>query len=47
VDGVERQGKLILMELEAIEPELFFRADAAAPGRFAAAVQAICLRDRG
>lgn len=38
VDGVEVAGKLVLLELELIEPELFLRLDPAAPERFAAAV---------
>ena len=39
VDGVARDGGLVLMELELIEPVLFFGADAGAPGRFAEALQ--------
>ena len=39
VDGVEIDGRLVLMELEAIEPELFL--DDAAAGRFAAAIHEI------
>lgn len=35
VDGVERGGRLILMEMELIEPVLYFEADPGAAGRFA------------
>ncbi len=35
VDGVERGGRLILMEMELIEPVLYFEADPAAASRFA------------
>ncbi len=35
VDGIERNGLFFLMELELIEPFLFFGYDADAPGRFA------------
>lgn len=35
VDGVVHDSQFLLMELEVIEPELFFRADPEAPGRFA------------
>jgi len=38
VDGVERAGRLVLMELELIEPVLYFGAAAAAPDRFASAL---------
>ncbi len=38
VDGVEVAGKLLLMELEMIEPSLFFETHADAPERFARAV---------
>ncbi len=38
VDGVVSQGQLLLMELEVVEPELFFRIDPAAPARFADAL---------
>jgi glutathione synthase/RimK-type ligase-like ATP-grasp enzyme len=41
VDGVERDGKLVLMELELVEPHLFLEDDADAPGRFAKALAAI------
>jgi glutathione synthase/RimK-type ligase-like ATP-grasp enzyme len=40
VDGVVVDGRLLLMELEAVEPELFFRYDSRAAGRFADALQA-------
>lgn len=38
VDAVELDGRLHLMELEVVEPELFFRHDPAAPARFADAL---------
>jgi len=38
VDGVERNGQLVLMELELIEPHLFLGWDAGAPARLAAAL---------
>jgi glutathione synthase/RimK-type ligase-like ATP-grasp enzyme len=38
VDAVEWQGRLHLMELEVVEPELFFRHEPRAPGRFADAL---------
>lgn len=38
VDGVERGGQFVLIELELIEPALFLGADAAAPARFADAI---------
>ncbi len=38
VDGVVRDGQLLLMELEVVEPELFFRADPDASGRFSEAL---------
>lgn len=46
VDGVvaeasDGQPALVLMELEALEPELFFRTDAGAPARFAMATAAL------
>ena len=43
VDGVDAQGKLMVMELEMIEPELFLRAHPDAPGRFAMAIEQILL----
>lgn len=38
VDGVIRDGQLILMELELLEPELFLELDKDAPARFASAI---------
>ncbi len=38
VDGIERSNILILMELELIEPHLFFELNAQAPTRFANAL---------
>ena len=38
VDGVERDGRLMLMELELTEPSLFFALDSGAAGRFADAL---------
>ncbi|MBN2503299.1 MAG: hypothetical protein JXB38_21155 [Anaerolineales bacterium] len=38
VDGVEVDGKLVLMELELIEPYLFLEKHPAAPDRFAEAI---------
>jgi glutathione synthase/RimK-type ligase-like ATP-grasp enzyme len=38
VDVIERDGKLLLMELELIEPHLFFEQDPAAASRFADAL---------
>lgn len=38
VDGIERDGIFFLMELELIEPFLFFGYDSAAPARFAHAL---------
>ena len=38
VDTVEWEGKLHLMELELVEPELFFRHEPRAPARFADAL---------
>ncbi len=40
VDGVHHEGRFCLMELEAVEPEMYLRHDARAPARFAAAVAA-------
>jgi hypothetical protein len=40
VDGVERDGRLVLMELELIEPHLFLGWDADATGRLAVALGA-------
>lgn len=39
VDGVERDGRLVLMELELIEPHLFLGWDAPAAGRLARALR--------
>jgi hypothetical protein len=44
VDGVERDGRLVLMELELIEPHLFLGWDPSAPGRLAAALGALITR---
>lgn len=38
VDVIERDGKLLLMELELVEPHLFFEQDPAAASRFADAL---------
>jgi hypothetical protein len=40
VDGCMVRDDFMLMELELIEPTLFFHADPAAPDRFAEALQA-------
>lgn len=40
VDACQVDGTLVLMELELIEPTLFFHADAGAPARFAEALRA-------
>ena len=39
VDGVERAGRLVLMELELIEPHLFLGWDTSAAGRLARALR--------
>ena len=39
VDGVEREGRLVLMELELIEPHLFLGWDAEAADRLARAIR--------
>jgi len=39
VDGVEREGRLVLMELELIEPHLFLGWDTDAAGRLARAIR--------
>ena len=44
VDGVERDGGLMLMELELIEPHLFLGWDADATGRLAVALGALVTR---
>jgi glutathione synthase/RimK-type ligase-like ATP-grasp enzyme len=41
VDGVESGGRLVLMEMELIEPVLYFGAEPAAADRFAAAALAL------
>jgi glutathione synthase/RimK-type ligase-like ATP-grasp enzyme len=38
VDGIEVEGRLMLMEVELIEPDLFLESDPEAPARFAAAL---------
>jgi hypothetical protein len=38
VDGVVVDARLLLMELELVEPELFFRFEPSAPARFADAL---------
>lgn len=38
VDGIDRNGTLVITELELIEPELFLRASTQAPQRFAEAL---------
>jgi len=38
VDGVEEEGRLVLMELECVEPNLFFEHDVQAARRFADAL---------
>jgi glutathione synthase/RimK-type ligase-like ATP-grasp enzyme len=38
VDGIDRNGLLTVMELELIEPHLFFELDAGSPQRFANAL---------
>jgi glutathione synthase/RimK-type ligase-like ATP-grasp enzyme len=43
VDGVERGGQFLLMELELIEPALFLTLATAAADRFADAIAARCL----
>ena len=40
VDGCVVDGKLLLMELEMLEPSLFLLQDDASPGRFADAIEA-------
>ena len=39
MDACDERGTLVLMELELIEPTLFFHADSAAAGRFAEALR--------
>ncbi len=38
VDGVNSNGRFVLIELELIEPQLFLKIDTAAPRRFAEAI---------
>jgi hypothetical protein len=45
VDGVERDGRLLLMELELTEPSLFLDRDVHAPRRFADAIANVTARD--
>jgi len=47
VDGVERDGRLLLMELELIEPVLYFGAAPGAADRFAGACLRLLAGDRG
>jgi glutathione synthase/RimK-type ligase-like ATP-grasp enzyme len=42
VDGVNSAGRLVLIELELIEPQLFLKMAAAAPQRFAEAIRLFC-----
>jgi len=44
VDGVEREGRLVLMELELIEPHLFLGWDDGAAGRLAGGLLALLAR---
>src|SRR5256886_12193111 len=44
VDGVERDGRLMLMELELIEPHLFLGWDTDAPARLAGGLGAFVTR---
>jgi glutathione synthase/RimK-type ligase-like ATP-grasp enzyme len=39
IDGVERSGKLLLMEAECVDPYLYFELDAAAPHAFAVSLE--------
>ncbi|MEM9405303.1 MAG: hypothetical protein AAGA81_04630 [Acidobacteriota bacterium] len=39
IDGVDRDGRLLLVEAELIEPQLFLRLDEQAPRRFAEALK--------
>lgn len=41
VDGVDREGRLLLMELEINEPSLFVGLSPEAPSRFAEAIRAV------
>lgn len=42
IDGVHSHGRFLIMEVEMIEPSLYFQGDAAASRRFARAVEAYC-----
>jgi len=44
VDAVERDGRLVLMELELIEPHLFLGWDNGAAGRLAGGLRAVLAR---
>jgi glutathione synthase/RimK-type ligase-like ATP-grasp enzyme len=46
IDGVHREGRFYIMEVEMIEPSLYFEGDVAASKRFARAVEAILSRSR-
>lgn len=46
VDGVVDEGRLLVMELEVVEPELFLRAHPEAPRRFADAIARAVRRGR-
>jgi len=39
VDGVVKDGRFLLMELEVFEPLMFLSHDPEAPGRFARAIR--------
>jgi hypothetical protein len=39
VDGVVKDGRFLLMELEVFEPLMFLSRDPEAPGRFARAIR--------
>ncbi|HEX2190444.1 MAG TPA: hypothetical protein VHG51_16165 [Longimicrobiaceae bacterium] len=47
VDGVAVGGRFLLMELECIDPVLFFSAHPAAAARFAERIVSLCCRERG
>ena len=47
VDGVEREGRLLLMELECVEPDLFFETAPGAAGRVADALESGGSRELG
>ena len=46
VDGVERGGRLLLMELEMTEPSLFLAFDGEAPLRFVRAIERLTAAHR-